>query len=316
MPGETVSGDGHWKQVRLRNGMIFAVIDGLGHCRAAAAASKKVARRDAAAVCRLSCRRVAASLRRIVANDTRSGHESGGVQYRGLGGLGGSVSAMLKALCCTGNRSCRATNCCCVTAWSGQSLAHASRPRNCPFDPVRFVDDGHRRCDRRASAEYVRCDAPSPPQTEYWHARARARTTPWSWLRVIGEASRERRRSGAPGSVAPPSVADYPPSLQHYLADGGESALHRAYEIGRPPWAARVDRDRADAPRVSAASAGAEAARDRDAGVLAVRFAILCRMHRALRNDVRRLSRGQYGAAPLQRGVGAGGEANRARPSR
>jgi|HubBroStandDraft_5_1064220.scaffolds.fasta_scaffold65377_3 negative regulator of sigma-B (phosphoserine phosphatase) len=39
MPGETVSGDRHWAGP-VANGMIFAVIDGLGHGRAAAAASK------------------------------------------------------------------------------------------------------------------------------------------------------------------------------------------------------------------------------------------------------------------------------------
>lgn len=39
MPGETVSGDRHWA-CPIANGMIFAVIDGLGHGRAAAAASK------------------------------------------------------------------------------------------------------------------------------------------------------------------------------------------------------------------------------------------------------------------------------------
>jgi negative regulator of sigma-B (phosphoserine phosphatase) len=39
MPGETVSGDRHWAG-SIANGMIFAVIDGLGHGRAAAAASK------------------------------------------------------------------------------------------------------------------------------------------------------------------------------------------------------------------------------------------------------------------------------------
>jgi len=39
MPGETVSGDRHWAG-SVANGMIFAVIDGLGHGRAAAAASK------------------------------------------------------------------------------------------------------------------------------------------------------------------------------------------------------------------------------------------------------------------------------------
>ena len=39
MPGETVSGDRHWAGP-IANGMIFAVIDGLGHGRAAAAASK------------------------------------------------------------------------------------------------------------------------------------------------------------------------------------------------------------------------------------------------------------------------------------
>ena len=39
MPGETVSGDRHWAGP-IENGMIFAVIDGLGHGRAAAAASK------------------------------------------------------------------------------------------------------------------------------------------------------------------------------------------------------------------------------------------------------------------------------------
>lgn len=39
MPGETVSGDRHWA-CPVANGMIFAVIDGLGHGRAAAAASK------------------------------------------------------------------------------------------------------------------------------------------------------------------------------------------------------------------------------------------------------------------------------------
>jgi negative regulator of sigma-B (phosphoserine phosphatase) len=38
MPGETVSGDRHWAGP-VANGMIFAVIDGLGHGRAAAAAS-------------------------------------------------------------------------------------------------------------------------------------------------------------------------------------------------------------------------------------------------------------------------------------
>ena len=39
MPGETVSGDRHWAGP-VANGMIFAVVDGLGHGRAAAAASK------------------------------------------------------------------------------------------------------------------------------------------------------------------------------------------------------------------------------------------------------------------------------------
>jgi phosphoserine phosphatase RsbX len=39
MPGETVSGDRYWAGP-FANGMIFAVIDGLGHGRAAAAASK------------------------------------------------------------------------------------------------------------------------------------------------------------------------------------------------------------------------------------------------------------------------------------
>jgi len=39
MPGETVSGDRHWAGP-VANGMIFAVIDGLGHGRAAAAAAK------------------------------------------------------------------------------------------------------------------------------------------------------------------------------------------------------------------------------------------------------------------------------------
>jgi phosphoserine phosphatase RsbX len=39
MPGETVSGDRHWAGP-VENGMIFAVIDGLGHGSAAAAASK------------------------------------------------------------------------------------------------------------------------------------------------------------------------------------------------------------------------------------------------------------------------------------
>jgi phosphoserine phosphatase RsbX len=39
MPGETVSGDRHWAG-SIANGMIFAVIDGLGHGQAAAAASK------------------------------------------------------------------------------------------------------------------------------------------------------------------------------------------------------------------------------------------------------------------------------------
>jgi phosphoserine phosphatase RsbX len=39
MPGETVSGDRHWAGP-IENGMIFAVIDGLGHGKAAAAASK------------------------------------------------------------------------------------------------------------------------------------------------------------------------------------------------------------------------------------------------------------------------------------
>jgi negative regulator of sigma-B (phosphoserine phosphatase) len=39
MPGETVSGDRHWAGP-VANGMIFAVIDGLGHGQAAAAASK------------------------------------------------------------------------------------------------------------------------------------------------------------------------------------------------------------------------------------------------------------------------------------
>jgi phosphoserine phosphatase RsbX len=39
MPGETVSGDRHWAGP-VANGMIFAVIDGLVHGRAAAAAAK------------------------------------------------------------------------------------------------------------------------------------------------------------------------------------------------------------------------------------------------------------------------------------
>jgi serine/threonine protein phosphatase PrpC len=39
MPGETVSGDRHWAGA-VANGMVFAVIDGLGHGRAAAAAAK------------------------------------------------------------------------------------------------------------------------------------------------------------------------------------------------------------------------------------------------------------------------------------
>ena len=39
MPGESVSGDRHWAGP-VANGMIFAVIDGLGHGAAAAAASK------------------------------------------------------------------------------------------------------------------------------------------------------------------------------------------------------------------------------------------------------------------------------------
>lgn len=39
MPGETVSGDRHWAGF-VPNGMRFAVIDGLGHGRAAAAAAK------------------------------------------------------------------------------------------------------------------------------------------------------------------------------------------------------------------------------------------------------------------------------------
>jgi phosphoserine phosphatase RsbX len=39
MPGETVSGDRHWAGP-VAKGMVFAVIDGLGHGRAAAAASK------------------------------------------------------------------------------------------------------------------------------------------------------------------------------------------------------------------------------------------------------------------------------------
>jgi negative regulator of sigma-B (phosphoserine phosphatase) len=39
MPGESVSGDRHWA-APVANGMMFAVIDGLGHGRAAAAASK------------------------------------------------------------------------------------------------------------------------------------------------------------------------------------------------------------------------------------------------------------------------------------
>jgi serine/threonine protein phosphatase PrpC len=39
MPGESVSGDRHWAGP-VANGMVFAVIDGLGHGRAAAAASK------------------------------------------------------------------------------------------------------------------------------------------------------------------------------------------------------------------------------------------------------------------------------------
>jgi serine/threonine protein phosphatase PrpC len=39
MPGETVSGDRHWAGP-VANGMVFAVIDGLGHGRAAAAAAK------------------------------------------------------------------------------------------------------------------------------------------------------------------------------------------------------------------------------------------------------------------------------------
>jgi negative regulator of sigma-B (phosphoserine phosphatase) len=39
MPGETESGDRHWAGP-VANGMIFAVIDGLGHGRAAAAAAK------------------------------------------------------------------------------------------------------------------------------------------------------------------------------------------------------------------------------------------------------------------------------------
>ena len=39
MPGETVSGDQHWAG-SIANGMVFAVIDGLGHGRAAAAASQ------------------------------------------------------------------------------------------------------------------------------------------------------------------------------------------------------------------------------------------------------------------------------------
>jgi serine/threonine protein phosphatase PrpC len=39
MPGESVSGDRHWAGP-VADGMIFAVIDGLGHGRAAAAASK------------------------------------------------------------------------------------------------------------------------------------------------------------------------------------------------------------------------------------------------------------------------------------
>jgi serine/threonine protein phosphatase PrpC len=39
MPGETVSGDRHWAGA-VANGMVFAVIDGLGHGKAAAAASK------------------------------------------------------------------------------------------------------------------------------------------------------------------------------------------------------------------------------------------------------------------------------------
>jgi negative regulator of sigma-B (phosphoserine phosphatase) len=39
MPGEAVSGDGHWAG-SIANGMMFAVIDGLGHGQAAAAASK------------------------------------------------------------------------------------------------------------------------------------------------------------------------------------------------------------------------------------------------------------------------------------
>ena len=38
MPGETESGDRHWAGA-VANGMMFAVIDGLGHGRAAAAAS-------------------------------------------------------------------------------------------------------------------------------------------------------------------------------------------------------------------------------------------------------------------------------------
>lgn len=38
MPGETVSGDRHWA-APVANGMVFAVIDGLGHGRGAAAAS-------------------------------------------------------------------------------------------------------------------------------------------------------------------------------------------------------------------------------------------------------------------------------------
>jgi negative regulator of sigma-B (phosphoserine phosphatase) len=39
MPGETVSGDRHWAGA-VANGMVFAVIDGLGHGKAAAAAAK------------------------------------------------------------------------------------------------------------------------------------------------------------------------------------------------------------------------------------------------------------------------------------
>ena len=100
-------------------------------------------------------------------------------------------------------------------------------------------------------------------------------------------------------------AAAYPEALQSYLGGAGESALQQAYEIGRSALNAGIglvaiaDIHHACLRKLLAH----DVAKDERKRVLDGGRAVFCGMRLALRDDVRRISRSQYGVAPLQRGA-------------